>query len=269
VAHLQIRFIVCGILSTSVVGLTGCVHTQIAISHSQRALITKQNNYLSNFLPAIEAAMRRDGTRSALVIAHENTGQAPDILPTDNPVQTLAARAYDSELKGADGCLLFFRSDLPISPQPLACELLESITQRYTEDFNREKQQNESLEEVHRQLVAIASDLTMLAEQNKSLEAALRAELSGLSNTVGKQNEDARSMRGVIGSTAKIISMQQAEMKELRQSLGLVLASYKQSIEVVGRNNEQIDRIVGELTNSMSALTAQIQAMKQKLDTIK
>jgi hypothetical protein len=269
VAHLQLKLIVGGMISALAIALTGCVHSQLVISHAQKALIAKQNSYLSKYAPAIEAAMQKDGTRSALVIAHENAGQPPDILPTDNPVQTLATKVNANALRNADGCVLFFRSDLPVSPQPLGCELLGNLTQGYITDANREKQQDASMEEMQRQLVTIAANLTTLAEQNKSLETTLRAELAGLSDTVGKQNEDARSMRGVIGSTTKVVSLQQAEMKELRESLKLVLASYKQSIEVVGKNNEQIDKIAGDLTNSMNAVTAQIQALKQKLDTIK
>jgi hypothetical protein len=260
------------------------------LTSDQSKLMEQRKKYLKRYAPAIRESL---GTAesSILVLLHTSAGTPPTILPGDDPVELAVQRA--DAVKSADGCELVYRADLALAPVALNCALLERQAQERESQRAREEQTNSSLAALGKGIEDLKNDTIALAQATRKAEDVLQQDealikadeqsldqhqqaLNKHEELLGKNADSLKRTKAeiansenVIGKTMKVVTIQQAELEGVGDSLKTLEEAYKNTTDVVGKNNQQIDSMISDLNTEFVQLQKQLDDMKQRLESIK
>jgi len=260
------------------------------VTSDQSKLMEQRKKYLKRYAPAIRESLSGNES-SVLVLMHISAGTPPIVLSGDDPVEMAGQRP--DVVKSADGCELVYRPDLALAPVPLNCALLERQAQDRKSQREREEQTNASLAELGKGIEDLKTDTVALAQATRKAEevlerdeALIKADEQSLdehqqalnkhadlldknAESLKRTKAEIANSQNVIGKTMKVVTIQQAELEGVGDNLKTLEQAYKNTTDVVGKNNQQIDSMIADLNTAFAQLQKRLDDMKQKLDSIK
>jgi hypothetical protein len=275
------------------------------VTRDQEKLIKRQEKYLKVYAGLIQKEIKGARTTAALVIIQHLDDKPPVVLPSDDPV-TAAANNMDT-VASAEGCIFVFRNDIALMPQPYSCVLLRDRANESRALHDKGVQQDAAFVALQNSIDMIKSQTVALEESLRANTQALKANEESLKKnegliatgeeTLAKDEEaikkqeatiakheqslgnarqslkrienDNKSSQTTLGMTMKVVSFHQAELHNLEGSLQQLEKSYRAGINMMQKNNEQIDSIIANLNKSFNEVQQRLNEMNQRLDAIK